>query len=401
MNEKKYLYRWVILLSSFLIMATASSIVNAIHTLFVTPVTESKGFTLSAFSLIFTLSAIVIAFTSPIIGKLLQLFSIRWIMSTGAALVGFGFICYSFANTITTFYIIGISVAVGMALLTLIPISTMITHWFRDSQGTALGIAFAGGGAGTFLWMQIVSRILQNYGYAYAYLLLGIIILAITLPIALFLVVKSPEDKYNLPRIKENVSAESHKKSSIARLLKNSSFVSFASGLLLMGISIAGIQIHLQSYLMSIGYELSYNANVGSILAISGLLANILGGMIFDKFRTQTALGFFGACALTAILLLLFAQYRGVPYIFAVVFGACLCLPSLWPSYGVGKIFQHEDYASTLGVANLFFVIGGALGPFFSGLMADSAFGYKAAWTVYFFLTCIYLFLFRRSLRML
>lgn len=401
MSNQKFFYRWIILFVSFLLMAVPFSIVNTIHTLFIAPVTEKFGFTISAFSLIFTISAIVIAAASPIVGKLLNVVSIKLMMTVSALLVGAGFICYSFASAISVFYAIGILVAVGMAGLTTIPISTMITHWFKEERGFAMGIAFAGAGTGSFFWMQIVSRLIDNYGYHYAYLILGLVILLVAVPIAVLFVYKSPEDRYKLNQ-NAGQSREEQKpepKADFKRIMMNPAFFPFAAGVLLMGISIAGVQIHIQSYLASLNYPLPYSANVGSTLAISALTGNIVGGILFDKLNTKTALAIFGGCALLGTAALLLAKIPAVPFIFAVIFGLCLCLPSLWPSYGVGRIFKDENYSSTLGLVNLFFVVGGAVGPFFSGLMADSQFGYQAAWIVYFVLTCVYLFLFMRSLK--
>lgn len=400
MKNQKYFYRWVILFVSFLLMAVPFSIVNTIHTLFMKPVTEEFGFSISAFSLIFTISAFVVAAASPVVGKLLNVVSIKTIMTACAALVGAGFICYSFASAISVFYGIGVLVAVGMAGLTTIPIATMITNWFAGQRGFAMGVAFAGGGTGTFFWMQIVSRVIENYGYHYAYLMLGGIILLVAVPISLFFVYRSPEDKYKLAANGAGQAEENPKeKVDFKKIMQNKAFLPFAGGVFLMGISIAGVQIHIQSYLASLGYALAYNANVGSTLALSALAGSVLGGFLFDRLDTRFALLVFGAFALAGLAALMFAEYPGAPFLFAVVFGLCLCLPSLWPSYGVGKIFRHENYSSTLGLVNLFFVVGGACGPFFSGLMADSPLGYKAAWAVYFVLTCAYLFLFTRALK--
>ena len=401
MGAKKFFYRWIILVASFVLMAVVFSLVNTIHTLFITPVTEEKGFTISSFSLIFTIGAVVVAVMSPIIGKLINIISIRVIMTIGALMVSVGFIGYSFANSIYLFYIIAVIVSIGMAALTTIPISTMITNWFSDARGTALGIVFAGVGTGTFFWMQIISKVMNNYGYHYAYLMIGIIILITAVPISLLLMHLSPEEKYKLAidRSNNNQEKQINQKADLKKIISNEAFWPFSIGLFVMGIAIAGVQIHVQPYLMSLGYPLAYNANVGSTLAMSALIGSVLGGIIFDKFSTKVALSIFSLFAIVALIALLFAQNPKIPYLFAISFGLCACVSSLWPSYGVGKIFSDENYSATLGIANLFFVIGAALGPFFSGVMADSQFGYGMAWFVYIFLTGIYWALFIRCLK--
>lgn len=401
MAREGRLYRWIILMASFILMAVPFSLVNTIHTLFIMPVTGELGFSISAFSLIFTISAVVVAVMSPIIGKLIDVVPLKVIMTTGALLVGLGFIGYSFAKSIYLFYVIGAIVSIGMAALTTIPISTMLTNWFREARGMALGIAFAGAGTGTFFWMQIVSKVLDNYGFHYAYLAIGLIILVVAVPLTSLVVYLSPEKKYNLAVSLVKVKKDDYglEKIGIKKIMMKASFWPFSLGLLIMGIAIAGVQIHVQPYLNSLGYDLSYSANIGSVLALSALTSSVVGGFIFDKFSTKAAILFFGSCAVLGLGIFLFAQNDNVPYVFAVVYGTCLCMSSLWPPYGVGKIFGQENYAVTLGLANLFFVAGAALGPFLSGVMADSVYGYQAAWSLYIVLTVIYLTLFIRCLR--
>ena len=68
MKKNSTSYRWVIMISSFFIMAVPFSIINTIHTLFLGPVSEKLGFSISQFSIIFTITAITVAITSPFIG---------------------------------------------------------------------------------------------------------------------------------------------------------------------------------------------------------------------------------------------------------------------------------------------------------------------------------------------
>ena len=81
------------------------------------------------------------------------------------------------------FYVIAVIVGIGTSCLTVIPISTAITHWFEDKKGMALGIAMAGAGTGSFIWMQIVSRMLTDLSYQETYAILGLIILVVCLPL--------------------------------------------------------------------------------------------------------------------------------------------------------------------------------------------------------------------------
>lgn len=399
-NNTSNNYKYIIAVSGFLLMATTFSIINSVSTLLVAPVTTARGFSLSEYSLLFTINAITIAVCSPIVGALLNKINIKIIMSISSILSGVGYILYGFANNIIDFYIIGVIVSIGVCGVTTIPISTMISDWFEPhKKGSIMGIVFAGIGTGSFFWMQFVSRILENYNYRIVYLLLGSIVLIVSLPISLFLS-KRPSFAYiKAKELYNNDSDKDLNKKSLdfKQVSKTPSFWIFSIGLFLMGISFAGVKQHVQSYLSVLGYPLNFNANIGSILAIVGVIANVVGGILFDKYKTKNVLFVLGILTGISIIFLLIANIPTFAYLFAIFYGMTMCVASIWPSFGVSKIFSDDNYSVIFGIANMFMTVGSSIGPFLSGVIADTIYGYQAAWCIYFVLIIIYYSLFIKT----
>ena len=404
MDKYKNNYKYVIAVSSFILMAVAFSIVNSVNTILTAPVIEARNFSIGEYSLVFTITAITVAIFSPLVGSLLNKINIKIIMSISSILAGGGFILYGFANNILSFYIIGIVVAIGMCGLTTIPISTMISDWFEpEKKGAIMGIVFAGIGTGSFFWMQIVSRLLERYNYRLAYLFLGAIVVIVSLPISLF-IAKRPDDVVAKLKEQNNKDNKLNNKSSdksytFKDISKTPSFWTFSIGLLLMGISFAGIKQHVQPYLSVLGYSISFNANIGSTISVTGLVSNIIGGILFDKFKTKIVLYFMGIISCISIVFLILAGNPLFAYLFTIFYGITMCMSAIWPSYGVSRLFSNKNYSVIFGFVNMFFTIGTSVGPFLSGVIADTSFGYKASWVIYFFITIIAYFLFIRSVK--
>ena len=395
MDKSKNNYKYIIAISSFILMAVAFSIVNSVNTILTAPVINERNFSIGEFSLLFTITAITVAICSPLVGTLLNKVNIKIIMSISSILAGGGYMLYGFANNILSFYLIGIIVSIGMCGLTTIPISTMISDWFEpEKKGSIMGIVFAGIGTGTFFWMQIVSRFLEVYNYRLAYLFLGAIVIIVSLPISLF-IAKRPDDVVYKLKDSNNKNNKSKDKS-FKDISKTPSFWTFSIGLLLMGISFAGIKQHVQPYLSVLGYSISFSANIGSTLAVSGLIANIIGGILFDKFKTKIVLYFIGTISCISIIFLILAGNPIFAYLFTIFYGLTMCMSSIWPAYVVTRLFSNENYSVIFGFVNMFFTIGTSVGPFLSGVIADTSFGYQASWVIYFFTTIIAYFLFVR-----
>ena len=381
--------KWLVLVASFVIMAVSFSIVNNITSLFLDPVTKRLGISISSFSFVFTIGAITTALMSPVIGQLMAKVPLSIIMSLGAVLAGGGFFCYALATKIWMFYIIAIVVGIGTTCLTTIPISTALTHWFEDKKGTALGIAMAGAGTGSFIWMQIVSRMLLKLSYQATYAILGLIILVVCLPLTIF-IMRMPPDTMIEAKKKEKISYKD--------IHWSLQLILFAIGLFLLGMSISGTKMHIQPYLTNLGHPLTFNANVGSTQAVFALLGSLIGGYVFDKLSLRTSITIFVSMALISYICLIYGAYSTLLFIFAALFGLCLCLPSLLPSYGTSALFGKEHYAMHLGFTNMIFTFGGALGPVISGFIADHL-SYTLVWVVYFVFTVIYLIFLLISLR--
>lgn len=388
MNERSDYRKWAALGAAFLIMAGPYSIINTIHSLFIHPVVSQYGLSLKSFSFLFTLSAIVIALASPAVGRAVGALGLRPVMLLGALLAGGGFFAYGFARSAAAFYLVAVVVALGAAALTVIPLSAMISAWFPEKRGSMMGLAFAGAGAGSFVWMQAVSRLLAARGPAWTYRFLGLAMLAIALPLCLFCV--------SMPK---GAPEGRQKQKGKGPALNQPRFLLFAGGVFLMGAIVSGVQVHVQPYLASLGLPAALAANVGSLLAAFALAGSMLGGWLFDKAGPARSLLTAGTLSAISLLLLTAGGEGKLLYLFALTYGLSLCMPSLWPSYGSARLFPKEDYAATLGSVNLFFTAGAAAGPFFSGLLADSAWGYAGAWRIYLALTAFYYALFLLSLR--
>lgn len=386
--------RWLVLAACFFLMAVCYSLINTIHTLFIVPVTQSLGFSIGSFSVLFTIAAVATALASPLVGRLLSRWNIKWVMALGTLLAGGGFWAYSLCRTLPAFYAVAVVVSVGLAMVSILPISTLLTGWFPDKTGMVLGIAFAGTGCGSLVWMQVAARYLAQHGYVQTYRTLGLIILVVALPLTL-LAIQSPPAT---PRSDQQSAQTAGPGLDRRALFSSPVFLLFVSGLFLLGLAISGTQVHVQSYLSSLGYSSTHNANVGSVQALAALVGTVLGGIAFDRLSLRRAVALFGGMALASYVCFLLSGTSGVPYLAALFYGLCLCLASLLPAYGTGALFARQNYAATLGTVNLIFILGSALGPTLSGFLADAA-GYRAVWITYLAVTAVYLLLLMAAFR--
>ena len=197
-NFKKYLIVFICMV----IQAIPFGIAQNIQPLFIPHVVSEFGFTLSGFSLIFTIGTIVSAICSPFIGKLYShpKANIKLLYVLGVVLVGGAFSAMSLAGgNIFAYYALSILVQIGSAIISAIGVPTLINSWFVENKGIAMGLAFSGGGLGNMVLQQFAGKWLSNpaIGYKGAYLRFGLLAIIVALPIALF-IMRLPKSKAEL-----------------------------------------------------------------------------------------------------------------------------------------------------------------------------------------------------------
>lgn len=393
-NKRPFFYGWVIVVACMLIQAIPYGVAINVQPQFINFVINGEGFTLTQFSLLFTIGTVVSALASPSIGKMLSnpKSNLKLIYVIGSILSGGGFALYSFAGgNLWAYYGISALVQVGTAIISAIGVPLLVNAWFKENKGIAMGIAFSGSGIGNIFLQQIAARLLSdpNFGYARAYFIFGIISLIVSLPISLFLV-RLPKDESELVR-------NSHKKKNskvnltswgytLQEVMKMKLFWVLASGFIFVGFYVSGMSVQYISYLYSLGFNATFVANIGSIFAFFSIFGNLCGGLFFDKLGIKKSLAASGSMIIICGLCLIFVpNIPTLGYLFAVLLGISMFTYIIGPSYLTGSLFGDREFGTILGIVQVFFAIGYAVGTVLFGLCVDYL-GYPISWT----LTTIY-----------
>lgn len=356
---------------------------------FISYVCEGEGFSLASFGTVFMIGVLVSAAVSPIIGKLFDMPGVnkRLLFLAGAVMSGGGFILYSFCHTLPAFYGASAVVEVGTAILSAIGVPVLINAWFQEKRGFALGLAFAGGGLGNIVLQQIVPRILENRGYAYAYWILGLISLIVSIPVVLLLI-RFPKDS----SVRDGVSAKEksgeNKTSKIrlwgykpGELLKTPVFWLFALSWFIVGLFVSGLAIQYMAYFVSLGFSTTMRANIGSVMAAFTIVGNFCGGAIFNKIgEMKTLILAFIIFIISVICLLIAPGFPAVGYVFGIFHGLSVFMYIIGPSFLAGTLFGNKSYGTIVGIINIFFAVGYAVGSVIFGIVAKNGSNYQGAW---------------------
>jgi MFS transporter, OFA family, oxalate/formate antiporter len=173
--------RWFQLAASLVAMIMIANLQYA-WTLFVEPIRQSTGWTLSSIQWGFTLFIIFETWIMPLEGWLIDSMGPRVFTAIAGVLCGFGWSSLAYATAQWQLYTSYAIAGVGAAFVYSGSIASAL-KWFPDRRGLAAGVIAGGFGSGAALFIPVIAAIIHSHGYRTAFLatgiMQGIIIIAI------------------------------------------------------------------------------------------------------------------------------------------------------------------------------------------------------------------------------
>jgi len=297
-------------------------------------------------------------------GWMIDRYGPRKLMMTGALMAGTALIGLSFSNSLGMFYLFYIFNALGYVFGGPLPSQVLISRWFENNRGKAMGIAYLGIGAGGALVPLISAGLEKNFGWHLALTALGVLVILIAFPLAFF-IKDSADDR--------NDKAKTETMVPIRTILKNPNFYLLAFGSMCSIGAVGGVGQHLKLYLRDLDYTQSQAAQVMSFVLLSSLAGRVLMGFLADLINRKYVMILIYMIVAFAIPLLLVPDFPGRIYIFAVIFGIGLGGDYMIIPLMAGDLFGVKALGRTMGIILVADGIAEALFPMLVGTLYNEA----------------------------
>lgn len=243
-----------------------------------------------------TVMAGVSAVISPVIGNLMDRVSLRLMMLLGAVLLGAGYAALSLAASFNQVLVIfGVLIAPANVLLGPIGATVLLSRWFVNRRGTAMGIAIAGIALGGFVFPFIMQGLIDGFGWRTAMRLLGLVIAALTVPAAL-LVINRPSDlglhpdgAASDPHVAQKAATATPPLSALA-ILSDPTFWLVVLIVSIVTSGMKGMVTNLSLLATDVGIPASTAATLVSVYAGAGFIAKLNFAALADRISPRTLL---------------------------------------------------------------------------------------------------------------
>lgn len=185
---------WRQVASGFVLLACVATITSS-YSVIVVPIAAEFKPSRAVMGLAMTGISGVSAILAPFLGALMDRISLRYMMITGALFLSAGFAALTLAQTFTQILITyAVLIAPANVLIGPVAITVLLSRWFVNRRGAALGIAIAGVAMGGVVFPPIIQGLLDNFDWREAMRYYAVLILVLTV-VSAGLVVNRPAEK--------------------------------------------------------------------------------------------------------------------------------------------------------------------------------------------------------------
>ena len=390
-GKKKIHYAWYILAVCILINVVVQALIMQIGSLYIVPMYNDLQVPRSLLSLQSVCITVGAVLTAPYWGKLYKKHGARKLLPGCVAMTALCTIGRSYMPNIWGMLVIAFIRGVVFTGSTLLPISILLTLWFKEKRGFAISVASIGTSIGGVIFSPIVERIISAYGWRASDRIMGVLMLIVVVPVTYFVVRSTPKDvglrPYGADKAPANGAKEGKKPQEEATAVGMTAAEARRSPILyvfLLAIFCmtfaTGAALQLPVYLTDIGYGSSVAAKVVSAYMAVGIVGKLILGHVTDRFGEKAATVYVCGVGILAFIGFIFAENPVAFYGMIVAYGLASGITSIMPALLTSKIFGNRDYGPIYGMVVSMNRFGGVVGTLLVSLLYDITKNYSIIW---------------------
>ena len=379
---RKIFYGWRIVFVFFFIYFYVSGTIYS-FTAFFEPISIEFGWSFTKISIAASIRGLEVGLFAPIVGILCDRFGTRRLLFYGVFTMGLGLILFSLTSSLTTFYCASVVFSLGLSTCNDPVIVPAVANWFRKDMGKALGIIYAGFGAGGLL-VPLTVVLINFYQWRTAFIIFGFGIWLFGIPL-IFIIRKSQEKFGYLQNgtrssTQEALTTEQQdRKISVKDAIKTRTFwhISLADAIRLM--TTLAVITHILPYLSSMGISRARAAFVATSIPVLSIIGRFVFGWLGDIFSKNHIMAIIYFLTGLSILALAYVQVTWLIIPFLILFplswGASTLRGAIMREY-----FGRTSLGSILGIMAGIATIARMLGPSITGWTYDTFGSYHLIW---------------------
>jgi MFS family permease len=385
-------YGWAVAVGCSFLMLVGVGVGYYGLAVFLRPLQEVHGWSnrivSGATGLYFSVSGV----TGALVGPHIDRRGPRTFMLVGSVLIGISVSLIGYVQTVWQLYAVYTVLAVAFGLATSVSVNAVMTRWFVQRRAKAMSISSTGISVGGMILAPLGSKLIDVGGLELAAPVMGVLVVAVALPVILFVIVPDPAHVGLLPdglapaptaSARRNLSDEVQRRQwTRPEAARTQAFWAILLGFGIVLTAQTGFVIHQISFLETRVGSRSTAALALSVTAFGSIVARLAVGTFADRIDKKgltIALFVVQAAAVAGVV-----ATDNVPltYVLTLVFGFTIGNVYMMMSLLVGEVFGTVSFGAVFGLVSLVGQTGSGLGPFAVGWLEDATGGYTTPFAI-------------------
>lgn len=327
-----------------------------------------------------------------LIGPMVQRFGLKPVFLGVLTLQAVGFFTLLNVHSIETYFLAGFLIGLGQGAV-LLCIKLLVSRWFIRNVGFAGAMALVGSSAGGVVFPVAIAHLIPELGWRMTYALIGVAILAISVPLVL-LTKQNPTEEDLLPETVEPRGPPANPELLAAmrdadvpltygQLVRKPMFWAVMVGIFIIAGVDQGVFQNMQIFFVQeVGLSGPTAAWLLSLTATAGLLAKFVAGPLFDHFSVKGIA--FWYLLIGAMVLLAFtvsSLWTAVVFVcmLGFVHGGLVCEGPVLAKH----VFGPGNMNKVLSIVTGCFALGSSVGPTVLAFISDRTGHYGLGFGLY------------------
>jgi MFS transporter, OFA family, oxalate/formate antiporter len=383
-DKRGIYYGWVIVAVMFVTLFIALGFRFAFG-VYYSAILDETGWSRADTAGVVSASMIVYACTAALAGYLFDRLGARVLFTIGALCMGSGLMLCSTVNSLTGLTAAyGILLGLSYAALGFIPHMAIVPRWFAGRRGLASAATLAGVGLGSLCIATLSAEWIVRIGWRETMWWFGIAATVVLIPLNLLFHRHSAEQAGLVPDGMSHQPAAHiapiKASASIAGALRTRAFWLLALAVTMTGLCNMILIVHQTRMLVDMGYSLPLASLLFGVLGAMRAFGGLIWGPLSDRIGRAACVVIICSMSLVGLALLWLASLappEAVALRIALLAGYLLTyglgFNGISPVYAsaVSDRFAGKNLGTILGLLDLGFGLGSALGPWWAGWMFD------------------------------
>ncbi len=366
MQRDRVFFGWWMVLAVFFILFNAAGTGFYVFPVFISPLQAEFGWSMTEISGAVAVFAIMMGVASPVVGILIGRFGVRWTMLASGVLASLGYLGFAAMQNLWMLYAVLALSGFVLTGLTMLPAQTLVTNWFDEYRGRALGLAVLGPAAGGFVLPPLYEFLIREWGWRFSWVFACIVLWLAVIPlIVIFVRTRPSEMGLSVDGIVHRDEDGQATTALVSGLPVRRAVTSWTFGLLVVTFvlqfaGVSALNFHLVPFAEQEAGFTSQQAALYFGLTIGfSMLGNVFAGWLADRMRPQVVLAItgllmaIGPAALELFIVRLGLRDVNLLLLHAIPYGIGFGMNVTIAPVLIGRCFGELNFARISGIMGL------------------------------------------------